>query len=195
MCVSNVIVVVPVSRAGSTVPLSEKENSYTSIVPFMGSPDKSASKVSDERRRGALSTIDVNSPIKVNYQRPVACFRLCSNILVCCAVKFCETGSTCGLWNGHLTPSQHWRCWFSGQWLFPRRLEIFQVMEPVLSVDHRCLTDCSLLCFLWRYPEPLLHRRSLSDRNGSPASIRSYCSSLSVGMSVSLFPSASKEGL
>ena len=137
-CVANVVVVVAVSRAGSAVPLSEKENNYTSIVPFIGSPDKSATKVSDERRRGALSTIDVNSPIKVNWQRLVAHVPP-ANTLVCCTVKFCETRSTCGLWNDHLPPSQHWRCWFSRQWLFPWRFQIFQVMghNLVMTVDVR----------------------------------------------------------
>ena len=186
-CVSNVIVVA-VSRPGSSVSLSEKENSYTSIVPFIGSPDKSASKVSDERRRGALSTIDVNSPIKVNCLLPwdLLPASFFTNSLVCYAVKFCETCSPCGLWNGHFSPSQHWRCWLSRQWLFPWRFQIFQVMEHVLVDSLESLTNSSLLYVWWRYPEPLLHRRSLSDRNSSPASIRSYCSSLSAGMYLSI---------
>jgi len=128
--------IIGLSGAGSTVPLSEKENSYTSIVPFMGSPDKSASKVSDERRRGALSTIDVNSPIKSSFVKPAP-------------------PVVSGMATSRL-PS----------------------IEDVDSQDSGCFPEDSKY---FKYPEPLLHRRSLSDRNGSPASIRSYCSSLSVG--------------
>jgi len=126
------------------VPFSEKENSYTSIVPFMGSPDKSVKIVAEDclsrrspvTRRGPLATIDVNSPIKSSFVKPAP-------------------PVVSGMATSRL-PS----------------------IEDVDSQDSGCFPEDSKY---FKYPEPMLHRRSLSDRNSSPASIRSYCSSLSAG--------------